>query len=126
MASSTGRGAKSTTPPIGVGAYWVNLEVSTSGDDEPTDGRGGSGNSPATAIWDTLNLVAGTFEALIETITLNSATTLLRIDELHADGSRASFNVTPGSPVNLPMRDGFSYNTVGGGACITFRIQRFY
>ena len=123
---NSNRGVKSTSPPIHTGAFWVTVNAATAAS-EPSTGRGAVEGSPSTsALWDDLGLTAGTFTVLLESIVLNAATTLLTVTELHADASVVQFNVTPGAHINIPMRDGFTFATAGGGCAITFRIQKHY
>jgi hypothetical protein len=117
----------STRPPFTQGAYFTNPTTAVT-DHHPDTGRGVTTGTAGSALWADQGLAAGTFEVIIESVHVDAVTTLVVITELHADASHIEFLghatlSTPYKGIRVPMRDGFSFTTTGGGAVITFRIQ---
>lgn len=106
--------------------YWVfAVAAVNTPNKEPSTGLGAYvDNTAGTAIWDTLGLVAGTFEVIIDSVVPYAGTSLVTILEVNAGAATIQTDKAL-QGVSIPMRDGFSFGTVGGGVGITFRIRKY-
>ena len=120
--SNANRGVQSTTPPYGVGAFFLSFDTALT-DRFPHDGHGAITGVANQAIWN--GLTAGEFEVIITAIVIDTGSTAT-VTELHADAGVFAVSRNPACNLNLPMRDGFKVTTAGAGVYIEFRIQKYY
>ena len=111
-------------PGLHSGAYWMGQAAAFTAD-YPTTGRGGVGNTAPVALWEVMGLVAGTFEVVIDTISITAATAEVTLTELHADGNAVQVTMGTAHSLNIPMRDGFHITSTTAGCVVTFRIHMY-
>jgi len=127
--NNSNRGVKSTTPPRGQ-APFRGFALTEVGDlSYPLDGYGDLTTVAGSAIWG--DLVAGTFEVVVESIYLPSGTTSIGITELGGNDEAVAMLSNSADNdwyenVNVVFRDGFKFTTANGGALLTFRIVKYY
>ncbi len=110
----------STVPPLGQGALFAQdgagLIANT-----PTDGHGGFAASVTVPTTPWSQFTPGTFEVIIESVHIQGGAGTL-FTEITGGGS---FSIASSMEhLNIPMRDGFIWTSVGG-VVVTFRISLY-